>query len=838
MGTRSLAAMFGKLDRDENLGWLAGRPEVQLELARTLGTSRETLRLAVAPKQGTEPRRLVSWDAMPYARVLDLVDEQPFPGVPSETLHPGAWHKVVWIAPSGGGRSLVGRWLEARGLAEHVSAPRIAEAALPAARPVFVELGSADGLELGALAPGICVALPEPWQPRGLPSDVRIVRSPPVASVLDELLSWCRGRLSAKTGLDPERMARWLREGPLGDGAVASVGDVLGLAGLGDALGMEALETRPLGRIAREFVKRRAAERLDPDGPSTAWARRAGFDALVAILRRCLVDEEPPFLERSSEDWSLVLPTELKHGPDLDWLRVALPGADPGVLRSDVERAVTKLPPGAFRLLRTFETLGLLERSPGGLLALRPHWLVRAAGSEALAELVDGPPAGWGEALLAPKTAPAAVRRLFVRARDGKLPLDDFAEGIAVDSPVHAAASEGAFRAVGLARLFGAEVAPDLAEALWDEALRLLFEPPGALPAPRVELSPLDGSEPSAWMLGRGAFVMAALALGEELEAGQGRSHALLRPWQANKAPAGLAALLDVVKGTLDDPGTPPELAGAVAEMIARLRSVVGPLGEGGAPHALERAAMIADEAALGVLAWPSLVALASDPVARRATRHLVASRKLERAFADSVWQAHRDAQGPSDGTEALFSPELAPLVLPSAPSEALETLLPALLEHGDFAALVADRLPLLLERAPNDAPLALFRQVPESALDAAVELAVRAERDEATRELWTRFPAALARRTHGLLGRTDDGSRATLAALLRSAPPETTETLVRALDDVEALMKSPGETLGVVRRLLHTRVAERAPGWREAYVLFSEIEKRCRALARASSRA
>src|SRR5688500_12004832 len=82
-GSRSLAAMFGKLERDENLGWLAGRPEVQLELARTLGTSRETLRLALAPKQGSEPRRFVSWDAMPYARVLDLVDEQPFPGVPS-----------------------------------------------------------------------------------------------------------------------------------------------------------------------------------------------------------------------------------------------------------------------------------------------------------------------------------------------------------------------------------------------------------------------------------------------------------------------------------------------------------------------------------------------------------------------------------------------------------------------------------------------------------------------------------------------------------------------------------------------------------------------------------
>ncbi len=853
MGPRSLAAIFGKLDRDENLGWLAGRSEVQLGLARALGASREAVRLALTPRKGAEPKRYVAWDALPFARVLDLVEEQPFPGIPAEVLRPGAWQKLVWVAPSGGGRSLVGRFLEARGLAGYVSAPRLAAAALPPTRPLYVELASPEGLDLDALAPGTCVALPEPWSPptnlaarRGpRPTDaggVHVVHSPALDSILDDVLAWCRSRLAANTGFDERRMARWLRAGPLADGAVRSAGDVLGLVGLADALGMDALETRPLGRIARDFVRRRGAERLDPDGPSTPWARRAAFDALVAIARGFAIDDGARLAVGTSEEWSLALPVELKQGPDLDWLRAALPGADPGVLRSDVERAVTKLPPGAFRLLRTFEALGLMERSPEGLLALRPHWLVRAAESEALAGLVEGPPSGWGEALLAPRTAPAIAERLFSRARAGKLGLDELAEPGALDSPVHAASIEGAFRALGLAALFGADISPEVAEALWDEEQRLLFERPGALPSPRFEpalsfgtATEGDPSELGAWLLGRGAFYVAALALSEHLDAGQGRAHALLRPWQAEKAPDGLAALLDVARAALEQSAVPPELAARFAALVARLRSVVGPLGASGVPHALERSAVVADETSLGVLAWSSVAALEDDAVARAGTRHLVEERKLERAFSDAVFQAYRDAGSPSEGASVLFSRELAPLLVAGAPLEALQKLLPALVLRDDFAELVAERLGALVEGAPEDAPLDLFRALPESALDAALALASRAARDDAMGVLWARFPAALTRHTVALVSRSDEASARALAVLFRSAPPETTELLARALDDVDRLMKSPADTLTAVRELLHGRIAARAPGWRTAYALFSELEERCRAAQKLS---
>ena len=157
---------------------------MQLELARVLGSSREVVRLALAPKKSAEPNRWITWESLPYARVLDLVDEQLFPGVPSEVLRPGAWQKLVWLAPNGGGRSLTGRG-SARGLAGHTSAPRIADAALQQ-RGAFVRLGSANSSSLGSL-PGSA----SPFRSRGsqLARWTRaIVHSPPIADVLDELL--------------------------------------------------------------------------------------------------------------------------------------------------------------------------------------------------------------------------------------------------------------------------------------------------------------------------------------------------------------------------------------------------------------------------------------------------------------------------------------------------------------------------------------------------------------------------------------------------------------------------------------------------------------------------
>jgi SAM-dependent methyltransferase len=60
-------------------------------------------------------RRHVRLEDVPFARVLDLGAEPLPPGIPDLVLQPPRWDRVLWVAASGAGRSLAGRWLAARG---------------------------------------------------------------------------------------------------------------------------------------------------------------------------------------------------------------------------------------------------------------------------------------------------------------------------------------------------------------------------------------------------------------------------------------------------------------------------------------------------------------------------------------------------------------------------------------------------------------------------------------------------------------------------------------------------------------------------------------------------
>ncbi len=165
MQHRSLGAILGRLDRDEGIDCLTGRSTVQQVLAAVLGVPKGSLLLALRPRQTAQAERWLTWSSMPLARGLDLTEEELFPGIPAEVLHPARWDRLIWVAPSGAGRSLTGQWLKARGLAEHMTLPVLEGATLPRARPLLVELGSARELSSDLLGPGVCVAVPEPWEP-------------------------------------------------------------------------------------------------------------------------------------------------------------------------------------------------------------------------------------------------------------------------------------------------------------------------------------------------------------------------------------------------------------------------------------------------------------------------------------------------------------------------------------------------------------------------------------------------------------------------------------------------------------------------------------------------
>jgi hypothetical protein len=240
----------------------------------------------------------------------------------------------------------------------------------------------------------------------------------------------------------------------------------------------------------------------------------------------------------------------------------------------------------------------------------------------------------------------------------------------------------------------------------------------------------------------------------------------------------------------------------------------------------------VADEAALGVLDWTSVTALAADALALCALPELCRARKLdEAAFAGAVWEAFTAASVPLESAGMLLTPELAK-VFPHAPSAALARLAPLLagadrtppLSEEQWRALLGDLAPV---------PSGLFRRVPASVLDAAVSAALRSE-PEAVSELWRRFPERLERRLIDALGANEPDP--SLPALLAQAPRTATPALVEALDDVDRALKAPAATLNALRRFLHARVAERAPGFRDVYALLDEIERRCAPLRQGSS--
>jgi hypothetical protein len=823
MQHRSLGAILGRLDRGEASDWLASRSEVQQALATVLAVPRGTLVTASTPKRAGRSEQWIAWQTMPYARGLDLTEEELFPGIPEIIFHPARWDRLVWVAPNGAGRSLAGQWLKARGLATFRSLSAIGSGAIPDARPSLVEVADAGGLNEAMLAPGLCIAVPEPWEPPAGFGPCLVVRTPPIREFLAPLLEWACARLAERSEVEAARLLPELAAF-VAAGLVESAGDVLGLVGIADAEGMAALESGSLERVAQEWLRKRARERLDPEAAEASFLRKSGFLGLVGIARHVAMEGRAPlFAPRSLEDWTDLVPEAFRHGPDLEWLKTALPRADPNVRPAAIERASEKLPPGAFRIVRGLEHAGVLVHDDDGLLALRPHWLGRAALNAALAELVSGPAFDWGEALLSPLMAPPTLERLIERAVRRALPLDELVEPSASSDASYAAAIEGAVRALGAAELRRVHAGGDALEPLFDEQLRLAIELPDALVLPRIEQHPLLGREGAFWLT-RGAWYLAVLALGEALEAHQGRRHALLRPWLASSPPNDLAALLDVIADALARADAPSDAIAAAVALVARLGAVLGPLGMDRARHRLERAATVADEAAVGVLTWESVAALEGDRSAILGLLRLCEDRRLEpRVLAAQVWLAFEQAGMPEGEVGVLLGPELGSLLLPHAPPAALRVLLRGLAALDTPPPLSEAQWRALLTADTNALPLALFRRLPEASLELAVDAACRARQTDALAVLWSRFPAALTR----LVGETlaDPRASSRRGPLLAAAPPNVARAVLEKLAGVDELIAGPMASLEAVRLFLHAQIATRGPAFRDAYALLDEIE-------------
>jgi hypothetical protein len=238
----------------------------------------------------------------------------------------------------------------------------------------------------------------------------------------------------------------------------------------------------------------------------------------------------------------------------------------------------------------------------------------------------------------------------------------------------------------------------------------------------------------------------------------------------------------------------------------------------------------VADEAAVGVLGWASVAELATDRIGIAGLAELVRARRLAPSvLGEQVWQAFDAAGMPGEQADALLTPELAPLVLPSAPTTALRALLPALVKLAEPPVLSPSQWLALFGGELARAPASFFRLIPEALVGAAVDPACRAEHREGLGVLWTRSPAELTRvLVEELLAARPTAAR---ELLFETAPPGVTPEVLARLPPVSGLLRGPAASLTAVRRFLHGRVAERAPGFRDAYALLDELEGRLAAL-------
>jgi hypothetical protein len=838
MGERSLASILSKLDRNQEADWLAERVGVQRVLSKVLGVPLDDLRAPITPLGGA-PRgdlRRLRLSSLRYARALDLLDEPLCPGIPSAVLVPGAYQSLFWRAPSGSGRSLVARFLEARGLAQVLEAGTFEEALtrLPERGPVFIELQAQRGPLMKAPRAGLCVAGncdpgDASWQE---------LRSPPVESYLAELVAWVAERLPADGRFDAARTLEWLRTELLGSGVLDGLGAALGLCGLSDELGVHTLQRKSPAQIAERFCRDRLLATLDPEATHAAWLKRNGYDALVGLGRRLLADSDAPWDEpRALETWLGLVPLEHQREPDLDWMRLSLSQADPSIRPSDIEKAARKIPPGAFRIVRALQRAEFLREktnarphgeSPELCLALGPRWFSNALQREATRALVSGSPDDFGEALLRGHAAPSIARELVTRLSDrGSAFIDGVLELEGSDSAGHAAAVDMTFRAAGVALLSGAELAADSLEALWDEVLETRFELPGELPCPRIEYE----APQSDALLSRGIWYLSALAIGSELGQRAGRRHPLLRPWKTREVSPDLAALCAQIARDLPRADGDRAWALRAFSLIARLRAEVGTLGRLEAPEMLERPSVILDEVVHGVLSWHTVAGTGDDELGLPALRALAAERGMPFAtVAAAIWETWDDAQRPSAGA-AFLAPDSAvsSWFWPHIPSELLEALLcdarASEIPYQTFEAAHWQAFLNAIDTAPARAEDArAFALAPDDVLEAALARGI--ESRALFKAVWQRMPERAASELLGALDAPGNSELTRFTELLHTAPPAQLPGILESFSRPSS-QNLGREKLSAVLRFLHGYVRARKAGYAAAYARLSDLERR-----------
>src|SRR5690606_31425895 len=100
---RSLATLFSKLDRAQDMDWLRDRLAVQQVLAELLHRPLADLRLALGEVAAPSDDRFLRLDDVRFAREIDLAKDPLPPGIPRAVYEPLSWAPSWWVGPPGAG---------------------------------------------------------------------------------------------------------------------------------------------------------------------------------------------------------------------------------------------------------------------------------------------------------------------------------------------------------------------------------------------------------------------------------------------------------------------------------------------------------------------------------------------------------------------------------------------------------------------------------------------------------------------------------------------------------------------------------------------------------------
>lgn len=523
----SLAALFSKFDRGMELEWLHDRPDVQHVLAAVLGCPLGALLRPLSTRLELEDTSLGRhrFEDAAAARPLIHEDEPLPPGFPSELMQPHEWSRLLWRPATRHEFEVVRDWLQVRRLAQtQGNGSKLRPNALgltttPLALPQFCFVESSTELRTRPVSGPVCAVVMDDAEP---PPGFELLPSA-FPQQIPALVTWFKARQPSDGLLSGVDAISWLERGwarGIVDGFDAAIGL---LAALDEA---PTSPSTSWGELAEHFVQLRISTASIANRSEATWLADNTLSLLVNLVGETLERDSRPWdAPRDLESWLELVPHQFHGVVTSHWARALFDKVGVRVDAVQLERALERVPPAAFALIRGLEAAGLLRGSQA--LRLGPRWLGLWAHQAALEALITSAPERWGEALLHQHAAVAVRRRLETElsSHNSRL-LDSLLDGEDDESAATTVAVETAFELVGLSICAGEEFDREQLEALWQKQAELVVVFEDGTSAPRVLSAAND-------LNGRGNWLIACWAISEQLEVRRGRGDCA--PWNNPK---------------------------------------------------------------------------------------------------------------------------------------------------------------------------------------------------------------------------------------------------------------------------------------------------------------